>query len=393
MSTQISVGMDNARDGYQSGQRAARAALDSFRQNGRARSQPLALLFTAHAQPDKVLKGANAALGDIPLIGATAAGVYSHDGYVEDGTGIMLIQSESMTFHPMMHQRKLFGRGKLFNELRGISHEGLGSSFSHRALMLFPDDQSMSLDGVVDRAMTETAMMYDILGGPGPTIPTPPRPPAVFYNNRTLKSGLAGTEILSQQHIGLALTNGWTPTSGPYRVTHVEARKIVKLDGRPAREVYEDFWYDHNISINDAEIRELLLKNPIGVCKDGDCKVAVLMGFDNNGALKTTSPPAEGSLVHILTTRPDAMIAAAQRVIQQARAQLSERPIAGLLFIDCMSTAMVLSESYTQQRDAVLREVGDLPFLGFRSHGVLARLQGQITGHYECSVATCLLPG
>ncbi|MBK8035364.1 MAG: hypothetical protein IPK17_38835 [Chloroflexi bacterium] len=38
------------------------------------------------------------------------------------------------------------------------------------------------------------------------------------------------------------------------------------------------------------------------------------------------------------------------------------------------------------------RTVGDVPFLGFRSHGVLSRLQGQTAGHYECSVGTFIFP-
>ncbi|MBK8035362.1 MAG: hypothetical protein IPK17_38825 [Chloroflexi bacterium] len=42
--------------------------------------------------------------------------------------------------------------------------------------MLFPDAQVMNLDEVVDRAMTETGMLYDILGGPSPNANQPPRP-------------------------------------------------------------------------------------------------------------------------------------------------------------------------------------------------------------------------
>lgn len=106
-----------------------------------------------------------------------------------------------------------------------------------------------------------------------------------------------------------------------------------------------------------------------------------------------TSPPPQHSLVHILSTRPDAMLMAAQRAIDQALLSLHGQLPAGLLFIDCMSTAMLLGSAYEQQRAAVQSAIGEMPFLGFRSHGVLARLQGQVSGHYECSVATCALPG
>jgi hypothetical protein len=375
--------------GYNCGREAAQTALAAIDRGLPA----LALLFTSHPKPDEVLKGVNVTLNNVPLIGATSAGQYSHEGYVEHGAGVMLIQSDQIQFHPTGYRRRLFSGRKLLGKLQGISKEGLGSVHHHRALMLFPDDRSMNLDSVVERAMTETAMMYDILGGPGPTThDTPPRPPAVFHNSQLIQSGLSGAEILSQNPLGMALSNGWTPLSGPYRVTQADERRIVKLDGRPAWEVYDDFLIEHGINHSPETLPRILLNHPIGLCENGDCKVSVLMGFDEGGALKVTSPPSTGKLIHILATETDAMVTAAERAINQAMQRLNAQPGAGALFIDCMSTGWVLDDAYPRQRAAVEACLGDVPFLGFRSHGVLARLQGQTAGHYECSVAACLLP-
>jgi hypothetical protein len=387
VTTQIAVGLDNAQQGRICGENAARAALEALDRL----PVSLALLFTSHPDPAQVLQGANEVLGNVPLIGATSAGEYSHHGYVEQGAGIMLIQSDDILFHGMKHQRRrLFGSGKLFGQLQGISESGLGSPFSHRTLMLFPDDQSMSLDGVVERAMTETALLYNILGGPGLTQPTVPHSPAVFYNDQLLHTGLSGAEVLSRVPLGLALANGWTPISGPYRVTRSGERRVITLDGRPAREVYEDFFQTHRIQFADDTFSKTLLHYPVGICKEGDCKVSIVMGCDNRGALMVASPPSTGNLIHILSTKTDALITAAEQAIQRALQKLEKQ--SGALFIDCVSTGMVLADAYQQQRLAVERSMGDIPFLGFRSHGVLARLQGQTSGHFECSVAACVLP-
>lgn len=387
--TIIGVGMSDAAQGYACGQAAVRAALAQLGGGSAA----LALLFTSHPRPDEVLKGVNAVLDNVPLIGATSAGQYSHEGYVEQGAGVMLIQSDHIQFHPTVYRRRLLSGRRLLGNLRGISNQGLGSAHRHRALMLFPDDRSMNLDAVVERAMTETAMLYDILGGPGPTMhEKPPRPPAVFHNRHLIPSGLSGAEILSQVPLGMALANGWTPISGPYRVTQADEHRIVKLDGRPAWEVYEDFLIERAIAYSAETLPRILLNHPIGICETGDCKVSVLMGFDEVGALKVTSPPPTGQLIHILATETDAMVTAAERAIQQAMQRLDTRPGAGALFIDCMSTGWVLEDAYPRQQAAVQAHLGGVPFLGFRSHGVLARLQGQTTGHFECSVAACLLP-
>lgn len=380
--TTIHVGLSNLSDAYRCGQDAARLALSRAKQ-----PVSLAILFSSHPQPQEVLRGVNAILPGVPLIGTTSLGEYTPDGYVEQGAGIMLIHSDTLELHPVA-RRWRWSNNRLLGKLRGISKDGLGH-FTHRTLMIFPDNHSMNLDKLVQKAISETAMLYDIVGGAG--LATPTQTPAIFFNEKLLPIGLAGTEMLSHHPIGLALANGWTPVSGPYRVTKADEYRVIKIDGRPVREVYEDFFREHGHLID--EIERLLPSFPIGVCGEGDCKVSLAMqGFEPNGALSVTSPPPKGSLVYILKTQPDMMITAAQRAIRHALDQLAQTPPAGALFIDCMSTSLILGDSYQQQRAAVQNQLGEVPFLGFRSHGVLARLSGQTNGHYECSVATCILP-
>ncbi len=387
MPTRTGTGLSDLADGYACGAQAAQAAL---RQLANLASIAMALLFTSHPDPKRVLQAANDVLGSVPLIGATSAGQYTQDGYVEHGAGVMLIQSDAIHFHTAHYQRRLFGRQKLLHNLQGITEAGLGSPHHYRALVLFPDDQSMNLDRVVERAMSETGMLYDIVGGPGPTTYTPPRPPAAFFNNRILRGGLSTAEVLSRSPLGLAFDNGWTPLCGPYRVTHADQRRIIRIDGRPAWEVYEDFLHEQSITYTRDTLNTVTLHHPVGVCQGGLCKVSVIMGFDQAGAMLVTSPPPVGHLVHILSTQPDAMVTAAQRAVEHALERTTTG--AGALFIDCMSTGWVLADAYPRQREIVQATLGDIPFLGFRSHGVLARLQGQTAGHYECSVATCIFP-
>jgi hypothetical protein len=390
LATHIGVGLSDKSNGYDCGRAAAQAALDNL--PNRSATVTLALLFTSHSQPEKVLKGTNDALGntDTPLIGATSVGQYSHEGYVEHGAGVMLIQSDQIRFHTNRYRRPVVGKGRLLGELYGVSAEGLGSAHHHRALVLFPDVQVMNLDEVVVRAMTETGMLYDILGGSSPNAEKPPRPPAIFFNRRVFRNGLSTAEVLSQTPLGIALDNGWTPLSEAYRVTHIDAHRIVKIDGRPAWEVYEDFLNERSIAYRKDNLAATTLHYPVGVCEEGSCKASFVMGFDRTGAMLVTAPPPVGRLIHILSTQPDAMVTAAGRSVDHARNR--SESCAGALFIDCMSTAMVLGETYAQQRAVVQARLGEVPFLGFRSHGVLSRLQGQTAGHFECSVGTFIFP-
>ncbi|MHB8629724.1 MAG: FIST N-terminal domain-containing protein [Aggregatilineales bacterium] len=388
MTTHIGVGLDDQRQGYECGRKAAHAALAQLG----VESVSLALLFTSHPEPHQVLKGVNAILGAVPLVGTTTSGQYTHDGYVEHGTGVLLVHSKQIHFHALAHQRHWFTGRKLFDPLYGLSKEGLGSLFSHRTLMLFPDDQSMNLDSVVEQAMTETALLYDILGGPGLSEGSPARLPILFHNDRAFQRGLSGVEVLSQRPLGMALANGWVPCSQRYRVTRADAHRVITIDGRPAIEIYEDFFSDNRIEYNPETLPKLLPHYPLGWCREGACKVNIPMRFDQDGALQLVSPPPPGSLIQIFSTRPDVMLQAAARAVQQALQGMNGADKAGALLIDCHGNGMLLAEAYQQYQAAMQQALGNLPFLGVRCHGVLARLRDQTAGHYECSVAACILP-
>ncbi len=383
MATVVGVGLSDHEDAYASGIEAAQQAhvvLDNC-------PITMALLFTSQPNPRAVLSAVNHTLGHPPLVGATTAGQYTHTTYAERGTGIMLIASDQMQFYPLLNRRRWFG-----GQLRGLTDEGFSSDFAHRTLMLFPDDQSMNLNTMLQTVLAETGMMYDILGGAGLPHRAPPRPPAVFHGNQLFRSGYSGAEVLSQIPMGLALANGWKPLSGPYRITRANERQIIEIDGRPAREVYEDFLAEFGFDYTDDTLIDVALRHPIGVCEanGATCQVSLLSHFGRNGAIACVSPPKTGTLIYFLATQPDAMLTAAQSAI--SRAATGSEPHAGALFIDCASTGMVLADAYQQQRAVVRQQLGDIPFLGVRSHGVLAGLQGEMAGHYECSVATFLLP-
>ena len=72
----------------------------------------------------------------------------------------------------------------------------------------------------------------------------------------------------------MALSNGWTPLSGPYRVTQADAQRIIKLDGRPSWEVYEDFLTAQALDYRPETLRRILLNHPIGICENGSAKSA-----------------------------------------------------------------------------------------------------------------------
>jgi hypothetical protein len=106
VTTRIAVGLDNAQQGRACGRNAARTALETLG----TLPASLALLFTSHPEPAQVLHGVNEVLGSVPLIGATSAGEYSQQGYVEQGAGVMLIQSDDILFHGMKHRQRPLSR-------------------------------------------------------------------------------------------------------------------------------------------------------------------------------------------------------------------------------------------------------------------------------------------
>jgi hypothetical protein len=150
------------------------------------------------------------------------------------------------------------------------------------------------------------------------------------------------------------------PTDTHFRVTKVEGRRLLELDGKPASEVYARYvgCAPEELSLNN------LFMNPAGLVIDGQAWVRqVNPPVQDHGAITLGCSIAEGSDLYFLKAQID-LVGHLQNEIKQARAELGE--IRGALLFDCALRRLELEATNTKENYARLI---DFPAAGFHTHG------------------------
>ena len=167
-------------------------------------------------------------------------------------------------------------------------------------------------------------------------------------------------------------------------VTEAEGAQLIKLDGRPAVEVYEQelgrlgmlksgegllqTLANHSLSMRTPFGEGLLVRTPIGIRSDGSLRL-------------TTAVPV-GQQVSVVTTTRDRLIAAARWLRSQIESFVPNP--SGLLVFDCGGRRAMLGQAYDKAIEA-FHGTTAVPMLGIASYGEIAKFGGSAQGFHNAA--------
>jgi hypothetical protein len=152
----------------------------------------------------------------------------------------------------------------------------------------------------------------------------------------------------------------FVPTEVHARVTRVDGRRLIELDGEPAANVYAR----HVGCAPEALSFENLFMNPAGIVIDGEAWVRqVNPPVHERGTIILGCEVALGAELYFLKRRTD-LVSHLGEEIAAARAQLGR--ISGALLFDCALRRLELEATGAKEAYAKLI---DFPAAGFHTHG------------------------
>ena len=192
------------------------------------------------------------------------------------------------------------------------------------------------------------------------------------------RGGLSGVMFSSKVAVMTRLTQGCSPIGPVREVTHCERNIAMRIDGRPALDVFQE------------DIGELLARDmsraagyifaglPIRGSDTGDYLVRNLLGVDRKNRLL-----AIGDLLHpgdpIMFCRRDAHTAREdmERMLLDVKRHITAPPRAGVYF-SCLGRGGVFFGENSAEQKMIREHLGDIPLAGFYANGEIShdRLYG-----------------
>ncbi|TVR05899.1 MAG: hypothetical protein EA385_17255 [Salinarimonadaceae bacterium] len=197
---------------------------------------------------------------------------------------------------------------------------------------------------------------------------------AVGDGDRCHGAGLVISVLFPGAAFGHAFQSGYAPMGPEGTVTAANGRRLVEIDGRPARAVYND-WTGGAVIDGDGDAAVSILApstwRPLGRPDGalGGVPFHLLLHpaeATADGALVLFADVAEGECVQLMGGTPESLTARAARTVALAAetAGLCPADIAGALVIFCGGSMLAMQATMSEVAAQVDRSLGGAPFLG-----------------------------
>lgn len=326
------------------------------------------------------------------LVGCTSAGEFTQ---AVQGTGLaccVALWSEDLTFQAALGTGVSSDHAQAAREMAdGLSAQA-ASPDHFRTGILFVDALAGHTEPFLDELTARTAGSYQFVGG-GAGDNAQFAKTSVFIGARVVDDAAVVLGIVSPNPLAVGVGHGWTPQGARMRVTQSNGNTLASLNGLPARLAVEAYAEATGQALNIDDPLPFFLHNILGMETAAGYKLRVPLAFQEDGSLLMAAGVPQDTLVSFMSTDADSSAAAARTAASAGLEQLAGQPPAFALFFDCVATRLRMGDVGFQGELAELSDRLDgVPFLGFNTHGQVARVAGQFSGFHNCTAVVCMFP-
>jgi len=357
-------------DSFGAGRDAAHEAM----KNMGAEKADIAVVFaSSHYDQEAMLKGVREGMQGAAVIGCTSAGAITRDGVSEESVAVLAMKSDEGTFVPV----KVTEIGK---DMRAAGL-AFGSQFKEVAdpvTMGFIFSDALAGNGTELVRGVLDAMGRDFkLAGGAASDDMQFKKTYQYFNDEVLTNAAVGFGITGPMLIAAGAEHGWKPIGNPRIVTKAEGTKLIELDGKPAFEIYKDYFGERAGDFKQA-LTLAAVSYPLGMKAKGveEIMVRVPLAVGEDGSIVCGAELIEGSEVSLMIGTLSSTLWAAEATAKAAMHGMEGAHKRVIFVSDCVARKILLGER-GKEEIALLKTVGgeNTEIFGFYSYGQIAPLK------------------
>lgn len=359
--------------------KAAQAAAQVLRVPGRGAPRWLAVHHSAQLDPEAVRAAFALAFPGTALHGGTSClGVMTGNGpFIAggDGLGAFAVWDESGDYGvgvaPLGHDPRAAGRAAALAALDAAGRPGEAPDLVW--LTATPGAEEAVLAGIEEAIGSATPVVggsaadNDVTGGW-----------AVFAGESVSRSGVVVSVLFPEGRTAVAFQSGYAPAGPSGIATRVEGRRLLEIDGRPARSVYAG-WTGGKVVPADPGAASILAAStwsPLG--REAGAVAGIPFHLlahpataEADGAVGLFADLRAGERLHLMAGEPASLAARAGRTARLAldAGRLAAEDVAGALVVFCGGSMLAMREGMGPVVEGLDRALGGAPFLGVFTFG------------------------
>lgn len=185
--------------------------------------------------------------------------------------------------------------------------------------------------------------------------------------------GLSGVLFTEAVPVSTRLSQGCLPIGPRHLVSESEANIIVRLDQRPALDVFKQ----DSGATSTSDLRRIggniLVGLPVTGSDRNEYLVRNLMGIDpENGLLAIGAQVASGDPVLFCRRDPEAALVDLRRMLDDLLRAIDKRPIRGAIYVSCLGRGASLFGPESAELRVIEEKLGPVPLVGFYANGEIS---------------------
>lgn len=360
---------------------AAQAARQALERCGGGEASLALCFYHGHHDPADVQQGVRDALGDVPLLGGSAAGIVTNDALGYEGhqigiavlTGVegraRIVEADGLASRGEQEVGAALGRalGEVEDVL--LLYSSVRSGLTH------PDGFSLFF-GTPLLAGLRTTATHRTLAGAGLIDSLQPGTSHVIGPSGPRREGVVALATEAGLRMDTTILHGCRPSGAYHEITATEGPMLLEIDGRPALDVIGEL--TGGAPPEEYPFRVILGVNRgdrYGPFDEASYQTRLCLAVvPERKALVMFEPDLEpGAQVQLMRYSMD-MDYVETRVRDALAAVEGRRPVLAL-YVNCAGRVSVMSGLDTEDGDAVRAALGDIPLLGFYTGVEIAQVR------------------
>ncbi len=391
MSLISSVGVGINDDSYAAGVNACQEALNEIcTKSTDAKCMPdLCIVFSSiKYDQEKMLQGVRSVAPHTLLIGCSTAGEIVTTGPVKQrSVSVMMIKSDKIKFYAGVGEN-IAASPKAAGKMAAdeVKKQSAGAL---NAFMMFPDVLAGNGADIVRGVQESLGEHFPVVGGAaGDDFEF--KKTYQYLNDKVYSGVIIGLGLVGDFKIGIGVKHGWIPIGIPKTVTKSAGSVLHELDGKPAIEIYDDYFGDAAAELRTETLAKLAITYPLGIKTEGSEEMLIRdpITVDEHGSITCAAEIPEGSEVQLMIGSREEAVKVAKEAAGKAMEQLGGAKPEAVVIFNCIARNKLFGDRGGEEITAIQEAIGsEVPLIGFYTYGEQAPIGGEVVNINKCNPA------
>lgn len=365
----------NVKNSREAGFGAVDAALRSL---GSAAPHIVFLFSSIRYAQEEIVAGAASALPkETILVGASAAGEITSGSTVFDGAAALALVSDQIQWSVGV------GRGVRADSFKAGADAAREAATNAKSpiqlFVLIPDGLNGNGAEIVRGAQSVLGENFPIIGGSAGDDYLF-KQTWQYHGNEALTDSVVGIGFAGKFSFGFGIRHGWEPIGLPMKVTKAEGAVLKEVDGRPALEIYSEYFGKAAVELIREPIARMAYTYPLGMSVEGTDEFLIRdpVIANEKGEITMAAEIPVGATIRLMFGDRDKALIAARDAASTARSQLEGGAPRAIFMFNCMARNRLLGVHCHEENAAVQEIIGNnVPMVGFYTYGEQGPLAGK----------------